>query len=149
MTVAIILLREIRGRLQKCSSNGTTKKMKSVIILVCLSIPEFQVPRVLNWCVFLLEVVPLLFFFLVTTTHRDPFLSLFILFIELFWGLFFQYSCCRCRRYIYLVPPFGCHRSGLFFSSRDSIRRYRWWVDNRKLTHDTVIVLLPSLSLSH
>ncbi len=62
--------------------------MEYVIILVCLSIPEFQVPRVLNWCVFLLEVVPLLFFFLVTTTHRDPLLSLFILFIELFLGLF-------------------------------------------------------------
>lgn len=81
--------------------------------------------------------------------HNNPQRSIsFYLIYRTFLGAFFQYSCCRCRRYIYLVPPFGCHRSGLFFSSRDSIRRYRWWVDNRKLTHDTVIVLLPSLSLS-
>ena len=83
------------GDYKSVAATGRGKKMEYVIILVCLSIPEFQVPRVLNWCVFLLEVVPLLFFFLVTTTHTQGSISLsFYLIYRTFWELFFQYSCC-------------------------------------------------------
>ena len=74
---------------------ATGREKNGIRHYTCMFIHSGIVPRVLNWCVFLLEVVPLLFFFLVTTTHTQGSISLsFYLIYRTFWELFFQYSCC-------------------------------------------------------